>query len=131
MPPRAVSRSGRRGRPRGARDALGALTVAVLLATQLASGGGDPKPTHNTWLGADKVKHFFTSFFVQSVSYSALRVAGARPGASLAGATAVSAAVGIAKEVHDRRSYGLLSAGDLVWDAAGIGTASAMLAKVR
>jgi uncharacterized protein YfiM (DUF2279 family) len=121
-----VSRS-RRFRMRGGSTP----TVALLLVAQLALGRGDPRPTHNTWLGVDKVKHFFSSFFVQSVSYSALRLAGARPSASLAGATAVSAAVGVAKEVRDRRSYGLFSVGDLVWDAAGIGAASAMLAKAR
>ena len=90
------------------------VVVALLIALQLqasggATGGGrrgapTPPATRNTWLGADKVTHFFSSFFVQSVSYSVFRVAGANSRASLAGATAVSAAVGVAKEVHDRRS---------------------------
>jgi uncharacterized protein YfiM (DUF2279 family) len=93
-------------------------------------GGGSP-PVRNSWLGADKVKHFVTSFFVQSVSYGALRLAGARPDASLAGAAAVTAVVGVGKEVHDRRSYGLFSAGDLLWDAAGIGAATAVLSHAK
>ena len=114
--------------PRGASSAL---VVALLLFGRLGGGGGDASRARNTWFGADKVKHFVTSFFVQSVSYSVLRLAGARPHASLAGATAMTAAVGIGKEVRDRRSYGLFSAGDLLWDAAGIGTASAMLSRAK
>jgi len=123
----APSRS--RGGTAARRSAGGALVVAMMLLL-LPLGGGSP-PARNTWLGADKVKHFVTSFFVQSVSYSVLRLAGARPGASLAGATAVTAVVGVGKEVHDRRSYGLFSAGDLLWDAAGAGAASAVLSHAR
>lgn len=121
----ASRRAGRRTVPRAASSAL----VVALLVFRWPGGGG--ASVRNTWFGADKVKHFVTSFFVQSVSYSALRLAGARPHASLAGATAVTAAVGVAKEVHDRRSYGLFSTGDLLWDAAGIGTASVMLQRAK
>ena len=129
---RAASRRGRPAAGLAPRGATSALVVALLLFGRLGGGGGGDAPrAHNTWFGADKVKHFVTSFFVQSVSYSALRLAGARPHASLAGATAVTAAVGIGKEVRDRRSYGLFSAGDLLWDAAGIGTASAMLSRAK
>ena len=113
--------------PRAASSAL----VVALLVFRWPGGGGGGASVRNTWFGADKVKHFVTSFFVQSVSYSALRLAGARPHASLAGATAVTAAVGVAKEVHDRRSYGLFSTGDLLWDAAGIGTASVILSRAK
>lgn len=117
------------------RSAGGTLLVALLVLTLggaggRGSGGGSP-PVRNTWFGADKVKHFVTSFFVQSVSYGVLRLAGARPDASLAGAAAVTAVVGVGKEVHDRRSYGLFSAGDLLWDAAGIGAATAVLSHAR
>ena len=124
----ASRRVGRGTMPRAASSAL---VVALLVFRWPVGGGGGGAPARNTWFGADKVKHFVTSFFVQSVSYSALRLAGVRPHASLAGATAVTAAVGVAKEVHDRRSYGLFSTGDLLWDAAGIGTASVMLQRAK
>ncbi|HEY9225467.1 MAG TPA: hypothetical protein VIP11_02390 [Gemmatimonadaceae bacterium] len=83
------------------------------------------------WFSADKAKHFFTAAFVQSVSFSALRSTGASRGFSLAGATAVSAAVSIGKEIVDARGSGTPSAKDLVWDGAGILAASALLQRTE
>jgi uncharacterized protein YfiM (DUF2279 family) len=79
------------------------------------------------WFGADKLKHFFIAAFTQSVTYSVLQTAGVRHDPALASAFAVTAAVSVAKEVHDRRSYGLFSVRDLVWDAAGAGAASVLI----
>ena len=70
------------------------------------------------WFGGDKLKHFFMAAFTQSVAYSALQAARVRHDQALAGAWAVTATVSVAKEIHDRRSYGLFSVRDLVWDAA-------------
>jgi len=92
---------------------------AVVL-TLLAPGG-------DGWLGPDKVKHFFTAAFVQSMGYGTLRAAGAGHGLSLGGATAATAAVSLAKERHDRRTKGVFSVGDLAWDAAGAGAATVVL----
>ena len=75
----------------------------------------------------DKVKHFFLSAFVQSASYSALRLSGIEHGGALVTASAATVAVGIAKEVRDARSGGRFSAGDLVWDLLGAGAAAAVL----
>ena len=82
-------------------------------------------PDH--WFGSDKVKHFFIAAFTQSVTYSALQAARVRHGPALASASAVTAAVSVAKELHDRRTTGLFSVRDLVWDAAGAGVASVLL----
>ena len=71
------------------------------------------------WFGSDKLKHLLVAAFTQSVSYSALQVAHVRHDRAVAGAWLVTATVSVAKEVHDRRSYGLFSVRDLVWDAAG------------
>jgi uncharacterized protein YfiM (DUF2279 family) len=76
------------------------------------------------------VQHFFTSAFVQSMSYGSLRAAGASHAVALAGATATTAAAGIGKEVHDLRVKGDFSVRDLAWDAAGAGAATVLLARV-
>ncbi len=99
--------------------------LALMLALQL-HGPGD-HPGGDSWLGVDKVKHFFMGAFVQSVSYSAIRATGASHTASLAGAAGVTAGVSIAKEAWDAHSGGTPSVRDLVWDAAGAGTATLLL----
>jgi len=81
----------------------------------------------DNWFGPDKLKHFFVGAFTQSVAYSALQLGRVRHDRALAGAWAVTAAVSIAKEVHDKRSYGLFSVRDLVWDAAGAGAATLVI----
>ena len=80
------------------------------------------------WFGADKLKHFFMAAFTQSVTYSALQAAKVKHDPAMAAAWAVTAGVSIAKEVHDRRTTGLFSVRDLVWDAAGAGAATLLLA---
>ena len=86
----------------------------------------------DSWFGTDKVKHFFLSAFVQSLSYSVMQVTTRRSRSSLLlSASAASAAAGIGKELHDRRVKGQFSVRDLAWDAAGIGTASLMLTQTR
>lgn len=84
-------------------------------------------PPPDAWFGADKLKHFFVAAFTQSVTYSALQLARVRHDRALAGAWAVTATVSVAKELRDRRSYGLFSVRDLVWDAAGAGVATLVI----
>ena len=79
----------------------------------------------------DKVKHFFMSAFVQSASYSALRLARVDHDDALVAASVATVAVGIAKEVYDRRSGGRFDAHDLLWDLAGAGAAAALLEQSR
>jgi len=79
------------------------------------------------WFGADKLKHFFVAAFTQSVTYSALQAVKVKHGDALAAAWVVTAGVSVAKEIHDRRTTGLFSVRDLVWDAAGAGVASLLL----
>lgn len=81
--------------------------------------------------GSDKVKHFFTSAFVQSVAFSAARAAGMdRPDAQMiAGISTMS--IGVLKEWNDRRVGKAFSAGDLAWDAAGALAAAAILNGTR
>ena len=82
----------------------------------------------DSWFGIDKIKHFFISAFIESVSYSALQAAGVNRRAALGGAIGVSAAVGVARELHDRRVPGnRFSYRDLTWDAIGIAAGTAVL----
>ena len=84
----------------------------------------------DSWFGIDKIKHFFISAFIESVSYSALQAARVERRPALAGAIGVSAAFGVARELHDKRTPGNhFSYRDLTWDAVGIGAGAAMLTR--
>ena len=83
----------------------------------------------DNWFGSDKLKHFFIAAFTQTVAYSALQAARVDHDQALVGAWAATAAVSVGKELRDRRSYGLFSYRDLVWDAAGAGVATLLIAK--
>jgi uncharacterized protein YfiM (DUF2279 family) len=83
------------------------------------------------WPGSDKVKHFFLSALVQSVSFSVARVAGADRAEAQTAAAIATMSVGILKEVNDRRVGRSFSAADLAWDAAGALAAAAILNGTR
>jgi uncharacterized protein YfiM (DUF2279 family) len=91
-----------------------------------AAGAGSGKP-HDSWLGADKVKHFFLSAFIESVAYGGLRLARTDRATALPVAAGLTMTLGVAKEVRDQSTEGLFSLGDLTWDAAGTGAAAVML----
>jgi putative lipoprotein len=79
------------------------------------------------WFGRDKVQHFFTSAFVQSLAYGSLRGTGLSHGSALAGASVATAAVGVGKELRDQRVKGEFSRRDLAWDAAGAASITLLL----
>jgi putative lipoprotein len=84
--------------------------------------------TRDSWFGIDKIKHFFISAFIESVSYSALQAARVDRRPAMAGAIGVSAAFGVARELHDKRTPGnRFSYRDLTWDAVGITAGAVML----
>jgi putative lipoprotein len=91
--------------------------------------GRAPEHARDGWFGPDKLQHFFTSAFVQSVGYGMLRRAGADQGPAITGASVATAIAGVGKEVYDRRTKGDFSVRDLVWDAAGAGSASLLLVR--
>ena len=112
--------------------------IKVLLLLACVNGSARPprqahetRPATDRWFAPDKVKHFFVSAFIQSATFSTVRVAKAsRSNAQLiAGVT--STAFGIGKEIHDRRTSKQFSAKDLVWDGAGALTAAALLNGTR
>jgi uracil-DNA glycosylase len=110
------------------------LAAATVIALALVAGPrvASAQIPADHWIGADKVKHFFTTALIQSLAYSVIQVTTqAHRSSLLFSASVASAAAGIGKEMYDRRSYGHFSVRDLAWDAAGAGTASLMLARTR
>jgi putative lipoprotein len=92
---------------------------------------GPPRPQGDSWTGADKVKHFLMSAFIQSASFSIARAAKIdRPHSMMIGGVSV-ATLGVWKEVHDRRAKRPFSFGDLAWDAAGALAAASLLNGTR
>jgi putative lipoprotein len=86
-------------------------------------------PHEDAWFGFDKIKHFFMSAFIESFTYSALQAAHVNHRTALDGAIGVTMAVGVAKEIHDKRTPGnIFSVRDLTWDAIGAGAGAVMLA---
>ncbi|HEX9248321.1 MAG TPA: VanZ family protein [Gemmatimonadaceae bacterium] len=96
---------------------------------QFAVAGRTPgKVIPDSWFAIDKVKHFFMSAFIESVSYSALQAANASHRSALAGAIGITAAFGLGKEIHDYRNpNNHFSIKDLSWDAIGAGTGVVLL----
>jgi uncharacterized protein YfiM (DUF2279 family) len=106
------------------------LTVFLTsVASVSSSAGAQAHHTrqHDSWLGADKIKHFFLSAFIESITFSGLQAAGVHRDAAFAGAIGATATFGIGREVRDKRTKGLFSLADLTWDALGAGTAALML----
>jgi uncharacterized protein YfiM (DUF2279 family) len=85
----------------------------------------------NPWLGADKVKHFLLSAFIQSGAFAAARAMGANHSNAQLLAGVTTAGFGIGREVHDRRVGRPFSVPDLAWDAAGALAAAALLNGTR
>ena len=83
------------------------------------------------WFGSDKIKHFVSSAFVQGMGYASLRATGISHSRALAGASIVTATVGVGKEYYDRDVRGDFSARDLAWDAAGAGVMSVLISQTH
>lgn len=106
--------------------------LVLVLSLHLPGGGGlMDSGEGDRWLSSDKLKHFFVSAFVQSVSYSVLRTARVQRDDALTASTAATLVVGIGKEVHDDRAGKDFSIRDIAWDAAGAGAAAVLLARTR
>ena len=94
----------------------GALLALVLLG-----------PPRDRWFGIDKLKHFVVSALAQSAAYGALQYAGAPHRTAVRGSLAAGAALGLGRELLDRRARGRFSVRDLAWDAAGLAAATALV----
>jgi uncharacterized protein YfiM (DUF2279 family) len=90
-----------------------------------------PVKRDDAWLSSDKVKHFMTSMFVESFTFSVIRATRVSKEGSLIGATAVTLGVGIGKELYDRKFGGDPSFKDLTADVAGIAASAALMNQTR
>jgi uncharacterized protein YfiM (DUF2279 family) len=90
-----------------------------------------PTQRDDRWFSNDKAKHFFTSAFLESFTFSVIRATHVSKEGSLVTASAVTAAVGIGKELYDRKFGGDPSFRDLTADGAGVGAAAALLNQTR
>jgi len=88
-------------------------------------------PPLGNWFGTDKLKHFLMSAMVQSVTFSAARAVGAGKPASQIAAGSSVVAVGVWKEIQDRRAKKPFSVEDLLWDAIGGFAAASLLNGTR
>ena len=90
-----------------------------------------PSLRQDAWLGEDKLRHAGASWGAMVFTHAAARVVLDDVDAAFAVAVPVTVALGIAKEVVDRRRGGPFSARDLVADALGAGAAWLFLREVH
>jgi putative lipoprotein len=104
--------------------------LGICLAINVLYGqAAAAQPHPDAWFGVDKIKHFFMSAFIESISYSALQAAHARHRTAMTGAIGITLGLGLAREIHDMRTPGnIFSVRDLTWDVLGTGAGAALLA---
>ncbi len=78
------------------------------------------RPTADQWFGRDKVRHLGSSTAIQLMGYGGLRVGGASRHTGLVGASLVTFAAGIGKELWDARRGRVASWRDIAWDGVGL-----------
>lgn len=100
------------------------LVIIAFSVQSLALPGG-------SWFGTDKVKHFFLGSFVQSATFGGLRATGLGKSASLAGASAATLGLSVAKELRDRGGRGTPSVRDAVWGLAGAAAVTPLLLRTK
>ncbi|HKR08293.1 MAG TPA: VanZ family protein [Gemmatimonadaceae bacterium] len=106
-----------------------AVSLALVIASKTAAAQGTRPPHPDPWFGIDKVKHFFMSAFINSVSYSALQAARVNHRSAMAGAIGITMAAGLGREIHDMRVPGnIFSVRDLTWDAIGTAAGTVLAA---
>lgn len=106
------------------------LLIAFLVAPSLAQAQSAAKPADPVF-GVDKVKHFFIAGFVEAITFAGLEAAGASRSSARGGAIGATVVVSIGREVHDRKTKGLFSVRDLVWDAIGASVALVVLNRAQ
>lgn len=105
----------------------------LLICLCLSLGGrGDPKRPPDRFFGEDKFQHFFTSFLATSLAASSARLAGVDHDTSVLIGAGTGMGVGVLKELHDARNPNeTASVLDLVWDAGGVGLATAIVSQAK
>jgi uncharacterized protein YfiM (DUF2279 family) len=110
----------------GAMSAMSAMSATHAIDQDRTQGALNKRPLvpeGDAWLGADKFKHAAMSYAITAYTFAATD---SEPAAVASGAIA-----GILKEIYDRRRGSLFSVRDLVWDAAGVALAYAVVKQTR
>lgn len=104
----------------------------MILEIAVAATLGSGELPRDRWIGEDKLRHFFASLVITSLSASAARATGIDHDRSLAAGVGVGVAAGVWKEVRDhRRPGGSASVRDLAWDLAGVAAGAAVFHQGR
>jgi len=105
----------------------------LLICLCLSLGGrAGPKRPPDRFFGEDKFQHFFTSFLATSLAASGARLAGVDHDTSVLIGAGTGMGVGVLKELHDARNPNeTASVLDLVWDAGGVGLATAIVSQAK
>ncbi len=75
----------------------------------------------NSFFAEDKLKHFSFCFFLTSIVYQECKYDfKIKEKNSLYLAVSIPLTCGIAKEIYDKKSYGLFSLKDILWDIGGV-----------
>ena len=106
------------------------VVVSLLVTPSLAGAQSRPKPADPIF-GVDKVKHFFIAGFVETMAFSGLQAAGVNRSSARGAAIGATTVVSLGREIHDRRTKGLFSVKDLVWDALGAGAALLVINRTK
>ena len=103
--------------------------VGICMAINVVyAQAGATQPHPDAWFGIDKIKHFFMSAFIESVSYSALQAMRVRHASAMTGAIGITIGFGVGREIHDKRTPGnIFSVRDLTWDVIGTGAGAVLL----
>lgn len=107
----------------GAVSAMSATRAVEQDSAQSARNQRPVVPESDAWLGADKFKHAAMSYAITAYTFAATD--------SEPAAVASAAIAGILKEIYDRRRGSLFSVRDLLWDAAGVALAYAVVKQTR
>lgn len=76
----------------------------------------------------DKLKHFSVCFFLTSIIYQECKYElKIREKNSIYLGITIPLSLGIAKEIYDKKSYGLFSFKDILWDIGGIISATFLI----
>lgn len=106
------------------------ISLIALAAPHATNAQTKAKPA-DPIVGVDKAKHFFIAGFVETMTFAGLEAAGASRSPAKSGAIAMTLAVSIGREIHDKRTKGLFSVRDLAWDLIGGTAAMLVINKTR
>lgn len=107
-----------------------ALTLGCADLTDADPAGSQDTVAEDRWLAEDKLRHFALSFAATEMTYGGARVVLDHDDAAAA-AVATALALGLTKELRDRRAGQHFSLKDLAWDLGGIALGFALIRNIQ